>query len=236
MKIDSQEMKQVAGAAGGPRVDLYGGIHKALRAVMADTLVAVGRMDCDDDLELARTTERVLELLDFCTLHLTKENTYVHPAMEARAAGASEVIAHEHDDHVRHIGELAQAVAMLRGAPAQSRFGLQHELYAQLGLFVADNLQHMRVEETAHNAVLWARYTDDELMAIHNQIVGSMPPEQMLFAVRWMVPAMSPPERAGMLAGMKAHAPAAAFEAVLATVRPHLSAMEWDKLQLSLRA
>ena len=33
-----------------------------------------------------------------------------------------------------------------------------------LALFIADNFQHMHVEETAHNAVLWARYTDAELM------------------------------------------------------------------------
>ena len=70
MKIDTNELQQLTEAA--PRFDLYGGIHKALRALMGDTLVAVGRMDCDDELELARTTERVMELLDFCLLHLAK--------------------------------------------------------------------------------------------------------------------------------------------------------------------
>jgi hypothetical protein len=44
MKIDTHEMRQVA-AAQAPRMDLYAGIHKALRALMADTLLAVGRMD-----------------------------------------------------------------------------------------------------------------------------------------------------------------------------------------------
>ena len=233
MKNDPREMQHVTQAT-APRVDLYGGIHKALRALMCDALVAVGRMDCTDELELARTTERVLELLDFCVLHLTKENTYVHAAMEARAPGASEVIAHEHEDHVRHIDALSHSVAALRGAPASERFVLQHALYAELGLFVAENLQHMRVEETAHNAVLWARYTDDELQAIHNQIVGSIPPDQMMFAVRWMLPAMCPVERAGMLVGMKAHAPAPAFQAVLAAVRPHLTDSEWSKLEKAI--
>ena len=47
MKIDSQELQQVA-ATQAPRVDMYSGIHKALRALMADTLVAVGRMDGAD--------------------------------------------------------------------------------------------------------------------------------------------------------------------------------------------
>lgn len=233
MKIDSNEMKQVAQAA-TPRVDLYGGIHKALRCLMADTLVAMGRMDCDDDLELARTTERVMELLDFCTMHLTKENTYVHAEMEARAPGATSAIAHDHVGHVEHIGELARSVAVLRHAAPQDRFALQQKLYAQLGLFVADNLQHMNVEETAHNAVLWARFTDDELHDIHNRIVASIPPQQMLFAARWLVPAMSPRERVGLLSGMKANAPAPAYQAVLDTVRPHLTDVEWAKLERAL--
>lgn len=45
-----------------------------------------------------------------------------------------------------------------------------------LALFVADDVQHMHVEETAHDAVLWAHYSDDELMAIEQAIVASIPP------------------------------------------------------------
>jgi hypothetical protein len=93
MKITSKEMEQVA-AAEAPRFDLYSGIHKALRAMMADTLLALGRMDPADDAEVAQVTERVLQLLGFCGSHLAHENAFVHPAIEARAAGASERIAH----------------------------------------------------------------------------------------------------------------------------------------------
>ena len=102
MKIDTQEMRQVA-ATQAPRMDMYAGIHKALRALMADTLLAVGRMDGGDDLELAQTTQRVVELLDFCSSHLAHENEFVHAAIEARAPGASAAIAHEHEEHERHI-------------------------------------------------------------------------------------------------------------------------------------
>lgn len=233
MKIDTQEIRHVA-AAGAPRVDLYSGIHKAARAIMADTLVAVGRMDCADDLDLARTTERVLELLDFCVMHLTKENTYVHAAMEARAPGAAAAIAHEHEHHVQQVERLAQMVAELRHTPGDRRFAAQQALYAEVGLFVAENLQHMRVEETAHNAVLWARYTDDELQQIHDSIIASIPPEKMLFIARWLVPFLSPAERAGLMGDMKRKAPAPAYEAVVATVRPHLTDVEWAKLERAL--
>ena len=221
-------------AATTARFDMYATIHKALRAYMADTLLAVGRMDPLDETELAGTTERVLQLLGFCGAHLKHENAFVHPAIEARAPGASDRIGHEHEEHVRDIARLADMVAALRLAAPAQRPAAALALYRALGLFVAGNFQHMHVEETAHNAVLWARYTDAELVALHDALVASIAPEEMMTVARWMVPFMNPQERAGMLAGMRAQAPAPAFAAVLDLVRPHLTAGEWLKLAQAL--
>jgi hypothetical protein len=234
MNIEPREMRQLAEAA-APRVDLYAGIHKALRALMADTLLAVGRMDCDDAPELAEVTQRVLQLLDFCRSHLRHENEFVHAAMEARAPGASGQIAHEHAQHEEEIAALAaQTTALLNCEEAAARAADALALYRALSLFIAHNFEHMHVEETAHNAVLWARYTDAELTDIHNRLVASIPPEEMMFALRWLVPFMNPAERAGMLADMRAQAPAPAFAAALEVVRPHLGEREWAKLAASL--
>ena len=233
MKIDSHELRQVA-AAQAPRMDMYAGIHKAIRAMMADTLLAVGRMDVDDGLDMARVTERVLELLEFCASHLHHENEFVHTAIEARAPGGSARIAHEHKEHERSIAALAASVAALRAAEAPQRATAALALYRSLSLFIAENFQHMHVEETAHNAVLWARFTDAELMDIHNSLVASIPPAEMMTVARWMVPFMNPAERTAMLSGVRQNAPAPAFHAMLDTVRPHLSDAEWAKLARSL--
>lgn len=233
MNIDPQELTQVA-AAQAPRVDMYAGIHKALRALMADTLLAVGRMDVDDALELAQTTERVLQLLDACASHLRHENAFVHAAIEARAPGASEAIAHEHEEHLRHIADLAAAVKTLRQCPLSQRAMVASRLYSELALFVAENFQHMHVEETAHNAVLWARYTDAELIAIHDELMASIPPQEMMFTVRWLIPFMNPAERAGLLSDVRSKVPAPAFQAMLDTVQPHLTQTEWTKLARAL--
>ena len=238
MNIDNNELQAVAnadeGAAAAPRVDLYAGIHKALRALMADTLLALGRMDPDDGLDLAEATDRVLFLLGICASHLKHENDFIHTALEARAAGASERIAHEHAEHLAEIAELGAAVQALRAAPPAVRATKSLALYRQLALFVAHNFEHMHVEETAHNAVLWARYTDAELIDLHNALVASIPPDEMMYVLRWMVPFMNPAERTAMLSGVKQNAPAPAFQAILDTVRPHLSEGEWAKLARSL--
>lgn len=236
MNNDPLELRQISDAvqATAPRVDLYAGIHKAMRALMSDTLLAVGRMDCHDDLELAEGTQRIMQMLDFCRSHLRHENDFVHPALEARAPGASERITHEHAGHEGEIDALArQATALLNTEPTR-RAARTEALYRALGLFIAHNFEHMNVEETAHNAVLWARYTDDELVQIHGALLASIPPDEMMFALRWMVPCMNPAERADLLADMRLHAPAPAFAAALDVVRPHLDDRGWSKLCAAL--
>jgi hypothetical protein len=107
---------------------------------------------------------------------------------------------------------------------------LSLKLYRHLALFVAENFQHMHVEETVHNAALWAHYSDAELAALHGRLMASLAPRELLDTARWMLPALSPVERAGLLRGMKAEAPPQAFEAMVDHVRPHLDATAWDKL------
>jgi hypothetical protein len=230
----STASRTVASRPASPRHDLYTGIHKGLRSFMAQTLVRLGRIDVADATDRDEALDQLEQLLCFCAVHLRHENTFIHTAIEARQPAGTTKVAEEHVEHGESIAALRAEAAALRSAPEYAAAALALRLYRHLALFVAENLQHMHVEETAHNAVLWARYTDDELRAIHDEIVASIPPDQMLFAARWLIPAMSPVERVGMMAGMKAHAPAPAFEAVLATVRPHLTELEWAKLEKAL--
>lgn len=236
MKNDARELDEIQRIANAAqtRLDIYRTIHKALRALLSDTLVAVGRMDVHDALELAQTTQRTLQMLDFMRSHLGHENTFIHPALEARSPGASGRIADDHVDHESEIDALAAAATGLLNMRAEERDAAALVLYHRLSLFVAHNFEHMHVEESAHNSALWAHYTDAELVDLHNRLVGSIPPEEMMFCMRWMVPFMNPGERAAVLADMRAHAPAPAFAAVLEMVRPHLQAREWDKLVAAL--
>jgi len=171
-----------------PRPDLYAPIHKALRHAMTDTLLEMGRIDVADAAPFNRTLGRVDALLDLCAGHLVHENAFVHPALEACEPGASARIAHEHVEHEQAIAALRDEVAALRRSAPAARDAL--------ALFVAHNFEHMHVEETAHNAVLWAHYSDAELMQLHEQIVGSIAPEEMLQVMDWMLPALTPAERA----------------------------------------
>lgn len=235
MQFNPQEIAALVKAeVAPPRMDMYAFIHKALRAFMSDTLLGLGCVDTDDDLVLAQTCARVLQLLDFCRSHLRHENDFIHPAMERQAQGSAARIAQEHVAHEQALGDLAAATCQLMACPSGRRAPVAHVLYQQLALFVAHNFEHMHHEETTHNAILWAHYSDAELVAIHDALVASIASEEMLLVLRWMLPHMMPAERAMMLGEMQRHAPPAALEAALQVARPHLSAIDWNKLNQAL--
>ncbi|GCL62134.1 hemerythrin domain-containing protein [Pseudaquabacterium pictum] len=217
-------------AAVAQRLDFYAPIHKALRSCMLDTLLRCGRLDVQDSAEMQATLGRLDGLLRFCSRHLQHENDFVHPALEARRTGASWRIAGEHVEHQHHIAALGDLAAQLRAAGADSRPALALRLYRQLALFVADNFQHMHVEETAHNQALWATHTDGELTALHDRLLASIPPADMLDDLRWMVPALTPQERAGLLNEIRQTMPPEPFANLVDQLRPHLDHAAWAKL------
>jgi hemerythrin-like domain-containing protein len=213
------------------RFDLYAAIHKALRLFMTDTLTRVGRLDPQDPADVAATLAQLGGLLEACRAHVAKENAWLHPALEARRPGASARIAGEHDDHLDAIAALEAEAVALRALPHAAG---AHRLYRHLARFVAHNFEHMEVEESEHNAVLWAAYSDAELLQIHQAILGSIEPAEMEHILRWMVPAASPSEQAQMLLPMQSQMHPEAMRAVLALVRPHLDAGAWTKLARAL--
>lgn len=215
----------------GARFDIYASVHKGLRMFMADTLTRVGRIDLDDSSELSTTLGQLGELLDACRSHLGHENEFIHTAIEARQHGASLRIAGEHEDHLSAIAALIGDTAALKAQPTAAAL---HRLYRHLAVFVAENLAHMDIEETAHNEVLWASYSDAELAGIEGRLLASIEPAEMATWLRWMVPAMSPAERSGMLGAMAQQMPPEAMRWVLGIVQPHLDQQAWPKLARAL--
>jgi hypothetical protein len=176
----------------------------------------------------------VHSLVEASEAHLHKENAFIHPAMEARQPGSAALTLEDHEHH-------EAAFARLHGLANAVEHGAQGErgraamrLYHELALFVADNLQHMHMEETHNNRVLWDAYNDEELLAVEHAIVASIPPEQKSLFMRWMVPSASPEERLQLLRGVRQGAPAEAFEGLLAMLRPLLADRDWTRLAAAL--
>ena len=211
-----------AAATPAGRRDFYAPIHKALRLFMTRTLGAVGSTDPADTQEVRATLDLVERLLALCEAHLHHENEFVHPALERARGGSAARTAAEHEHHVEAFADLRDLASLVADSAETARAAALARLYRALALFVADNFHHMHIEETANNAVLWAAYSDAELDAIERALVASIAPATMFESLHWFLPALSAPERAGMLAGMKQGMPPEPFRAVLEVARSTL--------------
>lgn len=247
MNHDQLEMTQVqaavaqaavasdaASAGNAARMDLYSGIHKALRAWMASMLCRLGSVDSTVDAECSAVVLALGDLLDVMHGHLVTENTLVHPVIEARFAGALRDIEQDHQGHELAIARLRGLASGLLAAPATQRPALALHLYREFALFMAENITHMQVEETRNQQLLWDGCTDAELMELHERIIAAHPPHKMMAIGRWMIPAMNHPERVMMLAGMRAGAPAEFFAEMLQMTQERLDAADWDRLCVAL--
>lgn len=217
------------------RFNLYQAVHKGLRAFMADTLVRVGHTDAADPRDCADSAEQVRILLHLCGEHLVHENRFIHTAMERRAPGSAGQAEAEHVEHAAEIVALRSVLAQAETASPAQREAHWLRLYHALSQFVACNLTHMLLEEQVHNAVLWAHHSDEELLALHDELVASIPPEEMAVHFRWMLPSVSHAERVGMLQGMRQGMPPEVFASQLDMARPWLDARAWHKLKAAFQ-
>ena len=220
--------------AAAPRHDLYSQIHKALRAMMFDTLERLARLDVHDALDRRDALDQAERLLAQLANHVHHENKFLHTAIEARRPGAAAVTSEAHTEHLDSIADLRAEISALRSAAAAHAAPIAQRLYRHLALFVAENLEHMQVEETANNAALWTLYTDAELEALHGRLVASIEPAELMQAAPWIARASHPQELAGLLGGMQAGMPPQAFDAVLHQVRTQLDESRWAKLARAL--
>lgn len=218
------------------RYNIYEVIHKALRARLSQTLVAIGQIDAHDDGSVRDVVADVRTTLMIMHGHLQSENAFVHAAMEARAPGSTRRIAEEHVHHEEDIQLIEDACAALLDATPAERDARASRLYVLFDIFLQENLVHMRYEEDHHNAVLWSAYTDEEILGIEHALVAAIPPEKKVLLLHSMVPAVPTRDRAMLLGGLRASVPPEVFAGMYASVLPLLDAPARVRLEAALAA
>lgn len=217
-----------------PRYDPYLMIHKGLRSMQAQILVALGRMDSWDDAQTRATLADLREVIRHMEGHVHHEDTFIHTAMEARAPGSTARMEVDHASHRRALADLRTACDRVEAAEGAERDVLARNLYRSFAQFMAEDLEHLHAEETQNNAVLWATHSDAELIALVGRLVASIPPQENAIISRWMVTASTPAERARMLGEARKNVPAGVFAGLLGGIVAHLPAGDREKLERAL--
>jgi hypothetical protein len=205
-------------AVAAGRWDIYGLIHKAIRMAHGDMMTRLAQADFSLDQDaLLNDLEAHLH---FGAKHLAHEEDYIHGPLE------------QHEHHRARFGVLTSAIAALRHAAPADRPTLARALYLAFTAFVAEDLNHMRQEETEIWPLLCAHFTDEELQGLEMAIIGSLSPDENLTAMRLMLPALNRPERTALLQGINAGAPPEAYAALVdLAARPTLCATELGELE-----
>lgn len=193
------------------RVDLYSDVHKALRHALLWELDAVGRLDVADDVSVERVMDGLAVTLAGFGMHADHEDVVVHPLIEAAEPGAASRADEDHRRHRAELSELLDIARLLPRTPRDERPTRRDRLYRHLALFAAENLTHMHLEETAHNAILWRHYSDEELIAARGDIVARIPPQALAWFYGRFAAALPLPDLRAMFGAMRDAMPAAAF-------------------------
>lgn len=217
------------------RPDIYQGIHKGMRLFMCEMLTALGRLDTDDDAQVDEVLDSLQVLIALCRDHLTHENEVIHPVLESLRPGCAQRAGRDHAEHRADLQHLAHLGEVMRGARGVVRAGAAARLYLRFAVFVGENLLHMDVEESEHNAILWAGLSDARIAALHGCILARLSPDDVRRALTWMIPAMRPDERLAVLAPLHASMPAPDFDDLLRALRSRLKGDDMAWLEDGLR-
>jgi hypothetical protein len=217
------------------RHNMYYAIHRGLRLGHSRMIERLGATHFADPTEAGAAVAELRAFLALGRRHLESEESEIHPEIEAREPGASAHASEGHDEHeaaFEDLEALANAVERSTGAAATQAGAA---LYRRYCLFAAADFLHMDGEETDLLGTMHRLFTDAELQGIEGRIVAKADPGKMMGYLSLIIPALSRPERIGMLSGMRAALPGEVFAAVMeGAVRASLPAAEVAAIEAAL--
>ena len=180
------------------RIDLYGPVHKGLRAALCETATRLGRTDFEARDESRAAAHAVARVLRFLDEHAEHEDAVILPELLRRSP---DLHAELRADHARLDGlqrELDALAVRLESATTAERVSLGARIHERVWLLLGEHARHMQVEETRANRILHANASDDELRILQERIVGSIPSARMTEWMEIMLPALAASERAAL--------------------------------------
>ena len=192
--------------------DLYRDIHKGIRGELFALVTDAGRLDPADDCGAASLVDQVQGVVRLLVQHAEHEDGAIQPVLELHAPSMA---AHVADDHHRIDGLMDGLVALaIETRETPDRRAVLHELYLDLAAFTSEYLAHQDLEEREVAQALDSVLGFDGMLAVHTSIIANIPPHELGASLAVMFPAMNVDDRTELLGGMKASAPAEAFDGV----------------------
>ena len=200
-------------------VDLYRDIHKGIRAELFAITATAGNLDPTERDDRSALADHVFSVAGVLESHAHHEDAVIDPALEEHFPALAERARADHATLEQRFARLVELTgAFVDVDPADER-RLAHLLHLELAGFTSAYLVHQDLEEREIMPVLERRLGVDAMVAMHGAIVGSIPPDELARSLAFMLPAMNVFDRVEMLGGIRAAAPAPAFDAIVGLAR-----------------
>ena len=216
-----------------PRVNIYGFPHKALRSALSQLSLLAGKTNYSDATSLQALKDQNQVSMTLLDTHLHSEEEFLLPALEAKVKGS---VQENMEEHVMLVKLEESFNALLESITVDATPDKGAAYYAAISNFHSKYLAHMEMEEQEMNPLIWANFTDEELLGIHGQIMASLSPEHSMLWFKYIVPSLNPTERSVILGGLKANAPQPAFNAVIHMLKSELTEQEHSDMMEVLNA
>jgi hypothetical protein len=166
----------------------------------------------------------VRSIVAFLVQHAEHEDGAIQPVLERELPELAARVALDHAMLEERMADLVGFADAAVAAPAgEGRFAC-HRLYLELAAFTGAYLGHQDVEERVVMPMLEAAVGVEAVIGLHGQIIGSIPPQELGVGIALMLPAMNVDDRTELLGGIRATAPAEAFNAMWSLAGSVLSA------------
>ena len=192
----------------------YRDIHKGIRAELFALTASAGTLDPQDREGRADLARHVQSVVDLLVAHAGHEDAVIQPVLEAHLPSLAAQIATDHphiEAQIEEIRDLADAVVDAPDADVRDDV---FRIYVELASFTGVYLAHQDFEERQVMPALERAVGVDDVIALNQAIVGSIPPDEMMRTLPLMLTAMNIDDRAEVLGGMQAGAPPEVFAGV----------------------
>lgn len=195
-------------------LDIYRDIHKAIRTELFAVTTEAGSLDAAQGIGRAALASHVGAVVDLLVGHAEHEDGAIQPVLEAELPNLAERVGADHHALEATMADLREMAAEVAALAAPQPRAQVHRLYVALAAFTSDYLAHQDVEERVVMPALQQAVGVEAVGAIHGAILSSIPPDEMARSLALMIPAMNIDDRAELLGGMRAGAPAEVFAGV----------------------
>jgi hypothetical protein len=215
-------------------VNLNSRIHKGQRFALFKLSIQAGTLDHENKAALNAIRDDLAELKRDFHLHAELEEKFIHPFLYERVPGAAKEIELDHQKMHIMIDELVSHFNGIMGRPNTfEKIGeLCLEFYLALNRFISFYLAHIDKEDERIQPTLWVVCTNEELGATFSKMVASQSPQELMYNLSIMIPALNIEELTGRIAMAKSSMSPTAFKEVCELAQSLLDPQTWSTLKL----